>query len=342
MAVGVIGHVMNPSVDDAVAMAQAAEEAGADWMGFADAFWWRDVWMLLARVAESTHRLEIGPAMTNPYLRHRFHTVAALATLQDLAGPRVFAGIAAGGSEVSVAAHVSRSDAPDRVAELIDTIREAALGRPLDASSGRYLDLSLAPVPVLVAGRGDRMLRVGAALADRVLLWSVPDSDLERSGRVVARAACARDDRPELVWAPLVAHDAGTRAAIRDVAVYASINTAPEVRAGWGLDAEQVATIRAALVAGGTEAAIDLVPRAALDDLVIDDPEPHGVAARGRAIGATSVAVPCYDPRTVGDHVAWARSVERLLVSPPPGARARRARGRAGRGGRRPPRPAPG
>ncbi len=341
MAVGVIGHVMNPRADDAVAMAQAAEEAGADWMGFADAFWWRDVWMLLTQVAGRTHRLEIGPAMTNPYLRHRFHTVAALATLQDLAGPRVFAGIAAGGSEVSGVAHVARSDAPERVTELIDTIREVSLGRPLDAGSGRSLDIALAPLPVLVAGRGDRMLRVGATLADRVLLWAVPDSDLDRSAGVIARAAAERADGPDLVWAPLVAHDETSRTAILEVAVYASINSAPTVRAGWGLDDERLAAIRAALLGGGTAAAIDLVPDAALTDLVIDDPSPGAVAARGRAVRATSIAVPCYDPATVGDHVEWARAVATLLVSPPPGARARRARGRAGRGGRRRPRPAP-
>ena len=42
MAVGVIGHVMNPTRDDAIAMATAAERAGAGWIGLADAFWWRD------------------------------------------------------------------------------------------------------------------------------------------------------------------------------------------------------------------------------------------------------------------------------------------------------------
>ena len=63
MGVGVIGHVMNPGTDDAVAMAEAAEAAGADWMGFADAFWWRDVWMLLALIAGRTDRIEIGPAI---------------------------------------------------------------------------------------------------------------------------------------------------------------------------------------------------------------------------------------------------------------------------------------
>ena len=83
------------------ALAGAAEAAGADWLGLPDAFWWRDTWLLLAEAARATTRLEIGPMVTNPYLRHPFHTVAAVASLQDLAGARVFVGIGAGGSEVS-------------------------------------------------------------------------------------------------------------------------------------------------------------------------------------------------------------------------------------------------
>ena len=97
--VGVISHVPNPDIDQAVGLAQAAEGAGAQWIGVADAFWWRDVWLLLGEVASATERIELGPAMTNPYMRHRFHTASALATLQEKAHGRVFCGIAAGGSD---------------------------------------------------------------------------------------------------------------------------------------------------------------------------------------------------------------------------------------------------
>ena len=78
----------------------------ADWVGVPDAFWWRDTWVLLSEVARATSRIAIGPLVTNPYLRHPFHTAAAIATIQEIAGPRVFVGIGAGGSEVSGAATI--------------------------------------------------------------------------------------------------------------------------------------------------------------------------------------------------------------------------------------------
>ncbi len=98
MTVGVIAHIENPGFDEVRHLARTAEQAGADWLGVADAFWWRDTWLLLAEAARVTERIALGPLVTNPYLRHPFVTVSALASLQDLAGPRVFAGLGAGGS----------------------------------------------------------------------------------------------------------------------------------------------------------------------------------------------------------------------------------------------------
>jgi alkanesulfonate monooxygenase SsuD/methylene tetrahydromethanopterin reductase-like flavin-dependent oxidoreductase (luciferase family) len=310
---GVIGHITNPTIAQSVDLAREAERAGAEWIGLADAFWWRDVWMALAEVASSTSSIAVGPAMTNAYLRHPFHTVSALATLQELAAGRTFAGITAGGSEITVAAGLSRSDAPERVRGLVELVRDCAAGRPLDAASGRSLDVPLAPVPVLVAGRGDAMLRTAGAIADRVLLWAIPDSDLDRSVEVIRSGSSGRADPPELVWAPLAEHDEELTDSILHVAVYASLNTRPGVRQTWGLDDALVEEIRSRLVAGGAAAAVSLVPEAAVDDLLVRELDPETVAARARSLGATSIAVPGYGSDTVGAHVTWAEAVESVI-----------------------------
>ncbi len=312
--VGVINHMPNPDTGQAVALAQAAEHAGARWIGVADAFWWRDVWMLLDRVADATERIELGPAMTNPYMRHRFHTAAALATLQEMAPGRVFCGVAAGGSELTAAAGISRRDAAARVTELVAFLREVAGSGTLDATSGRGLDVGLDPVPILMAGRGDQMMRAAGALADRVLLWAIPASDLRRSVALVRDGAAHRTRPPELIWAPLVRHDDAPHASIMHVAVYSSLNTAAAVRQAWGLDDGRVSAIREQLVRGDTAAAGDLVPPAALQDLVFESPDPEPIAAIARELGVSSLAVPGFDPATVSDHVRWAASVEALLA----------------------------
>ena len=312
--VGVINHVPNPDAGQAVGLAQAAEGAGARWIGVADAFWWRDVWMLLGEVAPATKRIELGPAMTNPYMRHRFQTASALATLQEMAPGRVFCGIAAGGSELTAAAGISRRDSAAKAAELVTFLRGVAASGTLDPASGRGLDVDLDPVPILMAGRGDQMLRAAGAMADRVLLWAIPASDLERSAAVVRDGAAHRPRPLELIWAPLVRHGDAPQASILHVAVYASLNTAAAVRREWGLDDARVDAVRAELVRGDVAAAGALVPPAALEDLVFEDPDPAPIAAIARTLGVSSLAVPGFDPTTVGGHVDWAASVEALLA----------------------------
>ena len=57
--VGVVGHMANPTSRDVVSLAWSAEAGGATWAGFADAFWWRDVWIQLLAVAEATSSIEV-------------------------------------------------------------------------------------------------------------------------------------------------------------------------------------------------------------------------------------------------------------------------------------------
>ncbi|HEV7663261.1 MAG TPA: LLM class flavin-dependent oxidoreductase [Chloroflexota bacterium] len=312
MPVGIISHLPNVTFDQVRALARAAEAAGADWLGLPDAFWWRDTWLLLAEAARVTEQIEIGPMVTNPYLRHPFHTAAALASLQELAGERVFIGIGAGGSEVSGAAGVSRRDAPARVAALATLLRDVAHGQPLDPASGRGLEVPLRPLPILIAGRGNGILRAAGAAGDRALLWAVPRSDLQRSADLIARgAADAGGRQPELVWAPLVDHGGESRERVRTIAAYSVLNSRPQVQASWGVDAETIGRLRQLLVGGGAAAARDLVPAAALDDLIVQDPASASVRQIARSLGATSLALPAFSIDEVSERVAWAREVLR-------------------------------
>lgn len=314
--VGVIAHLDNPSLADVVALAEAAEDAGADWLGVADAFWWRDCWMALAVAAQATTRIELGPVVTNPYLRHPFHTLSALATLQELAGPRVFLGVAAGGSEVSGAAGVERRDAPERIVALANLVRAVAAGGPLDPVSGRRLDVALRDVAVVVAGRGNGVLRAAGACADRALLWAVPASDLARSAAEVAAGARAAgrtgqtgQTGPGMIWAPLVVHGPADRERAGVIAAYGVVNASPQLRQRWGIGPDLVAAVRAALVSGGAAAAASLVPGAVVDDVAFTDAEPARLAVHARAIGASELAFPAYEVATVAARVSWARAV---------------------------------
>ena len=114
---------------------------------------------------------------------------------------------------------------------------------------------------------------------------------------IVRDGAAHRRRPPELIWAPLVRHDDAPHPSIMHVAVYASLNTAAAVRQAWGLDDGRVEAVREQLVRGDTAAAGELVPPAALDDLILESPDPAPIAAIARGLAVSSLAVPGFDPR---------------------------------------------
>jgi 5,10-methylenetetrahydromethanopterin reductase len=311
MSVGLITHIDNPSVADVTALARAAESAGADWLGLPDAFWWRDTWILAAEAARVTRRLAVGPVVTNPYTRHPFVTLAAIATLQDLAGPRVILGVGAGGSEIGGAAKISRVDAPERTVELAGLIRRVAAGQPLDEASGRRLEVPLAPVRILVGGRGARMLRTAGEVADEALLWAVPRSELARTVDLVRQGSARRQTEladVNITWAPLVERGSASRALLRRAAAYAVLNNRAETRERWGVGDDLTSRVRQLLLAGDTDEAERLIPDAVAEDLSI--PQDVATAAEvARNIGAAGITLAAVDIGEVGEQVTWARSV---------------------------------
>ena len=306
--VGVTCHLLNPTLEEVAELARASEAAGADWLGLPDAFWWRDTWLLVGAALEATERIPVGPMVTNPFLRHPFHTAAAIGTLQGRFGARPMVGLAAGGSEVSGAAGVDRRDAAERIEETVSLLRRLAAGGPLDEASGRSLEVPFGPVSITIAGRGNKVLRVGGRVADHVLLWAIPDSDLDRIVGVVRSGG----DAP-LTWAPLVDVGPEGRERARVIAAYGVLNASNALRKSWGVDDEHFASVRAALVRGGASSAVGLVPDHVLDDILVPDPDPKALAVRARSIGATDMAVPAFSIDSVADRVAWARSVTGFL-----------------------------
>ncbi len=311
MSVGLITHLDNPSPADVTALARAAEAAGADWLGLPDAFWWRDTWILAAEAARVTQRLAVGPVVTNPYTRHPFVTLAAIATLQDLAGPRVILGVGAGGSEVAGAAKISRADAPERTVQLAGLIRRVVAGKALDEESQRSLEVPLAPTRLLVGGRGARMLRAVGEVADEALLWAVPRSELARTVDLVHQGSARRSpglSAVSVTWAPLVERGRASRALLRRASAYAVLNNRHETRERWGVQDDLVARVRQLLLAGDTDAAERLIPDAVAGDLLA--PRDIATAARlARQIGAGGIALAVVDVDEVEEQVAWARSV---------------------------------
>ncbi len=133
-----------------------------------------DVWMTLARAAERTSRIELGPGVLIPSLRHVVATAAAVATLVDLAPGRVNVGIGSGFT--GRLAMGQRPNSWDTVARYARQLRALLAGETVEVD-GALTRLLLGPgqapprpirVPIVFGVRGDKGKAVAREVGDGI------------------------------------------------------------------------------------------------------------------------------------------------------------------------------
>jgi 5,10-methylenetetrahydromethanopterin reductase len=299
--VGVICHLVRPTLEECVQVVRTAEEAGADWCFLPDVVGWTDVWMALAAAVPATFRILLGPGVTNPFTRHPLVTVSALATLDGMSGGRALLGIGAGGTELTTAAGIDRSDAPDRVRALVALVRQGAAGTAPVPLANPVPD-----APVVGGARGRRMLESVADCCDLALLWGLTHDDLAAAARLVSSRGGA------IAWSPLRSADGPW---LSMALVYGLLNSPVRTRRRLGVDREVEERLRRTVTEGGPEAAAALVPPAAIPEFTVGDDPMEAAAVAGR-LGAISIVVQAFDLRVLAERVAWARRVLELLRAP--------------------------
>ncbi|MBV9430137.1 MAG: LLM class flavin-dependent oxidoreductase [Bradyrhizobiaceae bacterium] len=160
-----------------VAQAQVAEAAGFHGIWFAENPFNRGILPAAAACALATRKIKIAPGVFNPYNRHPTLIAMEIGALDELAQGRVRLGIGSG-----IGTGVERMGfAYDRP---LTTLREAvvivrALLRGDEMShTGRAFQINKvkldyrprADIPVFMAGRGDRSLRVCGELGDGLIV----------------------------------------------------------------------------------------------------------------------------------------------------------------------------
>ncbi len=77
-------------------LAQVAEAHDFEHLWVADEKFFRDPYASLAYLSQHTSRIHLGPCVTDPFTRHPAITAMAMATLDEIAGGRVFSGLGPG------------------------------------------------------------------------------------------------------------------------------------------------------------------------------------------------------------------------------------------------------
>ena len=260
-----INLIPETAIADMVELAVEAEELGFRrcWV-YDEGLVTRDVYVVMTAIAAATRDLRIGPGITNPYTRHPAQTASAIATLDEMTGGRAFLGIGAGGSLTLDPIGLARDRPLTAVREAIDVARALFADAPADyaGSTARLESASMAygrsDTEIWLAGRGPKMLHLGGAHADGVMLDFIHIESLGDYVDLIRSGARETGNEPEVCYSTAVVTDQDDLEFVRPHMTYRLVDAPDAVKEQLGLRPADVDRIRSAM-AGGLQAAAEHV-----------------------------------------------------------------------------------
>jgi len=170
----------NPPAWRTVQLAKLSEEHGFDYVWTFDShLLWQEPYVIYSAILAQTHRITVGPMVTNPATRDWTVTASVFATLNEMYGNRTVCGIGRGDSAVRVT-----NGKPSTLKEVRDAthvIRELANGRAVDynGSSLRFPWTTSTSLEVWIAAYGPMALRAAGEVGDGFIL-QLADVDITR------------------------------------------------------------------------------------------------------------------------------------------------------------------
>jgi probable F420-dependent oxidoreductase len=176
-------------------LAQRAENYGFRYVWTFDShLLWQEPYVIYSQVLSATHRVTVGPMVTNPATRDVTVTASLFATLNDMFGNRTICGIGRGDSAVRVTNGKPVTLATLR--EAVRVIRGLANGAAVDY---RGVQLRLpwgggSRLPVWIAAYGPKALALTGEVADGFIL-QLADPDITAWSITAVRKAAAAAGR---------------------------------------------------------------------------------------------------------------------------------------------------
>jgi probable F420-dependent oxidoreductase len=190
----------NPPAWRTVELAKQAELAGFSYVWTFDShLLWQEPYVIYSQILSATHRVIVGPMVTNPATRDWTVTASTFATLNEMFGNRTVCGIGRGDSAVRVI-----NGKPVALAELreaIGVIKQLANGEAA-AYKDSTLRLTWNPdsrLDVYVAAYGPKALALAGEVGDGFILQLADLSVAEWSISAVREAAAGAGRDPSSV-----------------------------------------------------------------------------------------------------------------------------------------------
>jgi probable F420-dependent oxidoreductase len=187
----------NPPAWRTVDLARQAELAGFSYVWTFDShLLWQEPYVIYSQILSATHRVIVGPMVTNPATRDWTVTASTFATLNEMFGNRTVCGIGRGDSAVRVT-----NGKPVTLADLRDAI--AVIRGLANGDAAQYKDSTLrltwnphSRLDIYVAAYGPKALALTGEVGDGFILQLADLAVAEWSIRAVRDAAAAAGRDP--------------------------------------------------------------------------------------------------------------------------------------------------
>ncbi len=185
----------NPPAWRTVGLAKQAEEHGFDYVWTFDShLLWQEPYVIYSAILAATHRVIVGPMVTNPATRDWTVTASVFATLNEMYGNRTICGMGRGDSAVRVLN--GRPTTLKELREATHVIRELANCRPVEVN-GTTLQFPWArtsELEVWIAAYGPLALKATGEVGDGFIL-QLADVDIARWMIAAVRDAAEKAGR---------------------------------------------------------------------------------------------------------------------------------------------------
>ena len=165
-----IGLFAIEDASDSVRLAQRADALGFDrfWVGDSHMIW-REAFVTLGAIASTTKRIQIGPGVTHPLVRHPTVIASAMVTLNELASRRAVLGIGVGatGPENIGMKPVGVEEFSTILGELKDLMAGKAIR--INGREAKCVFASPPSIPIYIGTRAPTVVRLAAMLGEGII-----------------------------------------------------------------------------------------------------------------------------------------------------------------------------
>ncbi|PYO39782.1 MAG: hypothetical protein DMD33_19525, partial [Gemmatimonadetes bacterium] len=159
-----------------IELARLIEDEGFDQLWYSNHKLYRDLWVGMAIAAMATRRVALGTFVAEPYTQHPAQIAAAIASIDELSGGRATLGLGAGGANFKELG-TQRTRPAQALRECVEIARGLLRGERIvyrgEVFTADDIWLHLPArhdLPIVVASRGDRVLRAAGEVADGVMI----------------------------------------------------------------------------------------------------------------------------------------------------------------------------